>query len=46
MTDVKFGEDGLVPVIIQDAGTKEVLTLAYANEEALERTIATNETWL
>lgn len=46
MTDVKFGEDGLMPVIIQDANTKDVLTLAYANEEALERTIATNETWL
>ncbi|WKA55947.1 bifunctional phosphoribosyl-AMP cyclohydrolase/phosphoribosyl-ATP diphosphatase HisIE [Planococcus shixiaomingii] len=46
MTDVKFDKDGLIPVIIQDAATKEVLTLAYANEEALQKTIETNETWL
>ncbi|TWT24326.1 bifunctional phosphoribosyl-AMP cyclohydrolase/phosphoribosyl-ATP diphosphatase HisIE [Planomicrobium sp. CPCC 101110] len=46
MTDVKFDQDGLVPVIIQDANSKEVLTLAYANEEALQKTMETNETWL
>ena len=27
---------GLVPVIVQDANTKDVLTLAYANKESLE----------
>ncbi len=32
---------GLVPVIMQDAGTNEVLTLAYANQEALQRTAET-----
>lgn len=46
MTEVKFDKDGLIPVIIQDAHSKEVLTLAYANEEALQKTIETNETWL
>lgn len=46
MTSVKFDENGLVPVILQDAATKQVLTLAYANEEALARTIDTKETWL
>lgn len=46
MTSVKFDENGLVPVILQDATTKQVLTLAYANEEALARTIETKETWL
>ncbi|TWT00093.1 bifunctional phosphoribosyl-AMP cyclohydrolase/phosphoribosyl-ATP diphosphatase HisIE [Planomicrobium sp. CPCC 101079] len=46
MTEVKFDKDGLIPVIIQDANSKEVLTLAYANEEALQKTIETNETWL
>ena len=46
MTRVKFDENGLVPVIIQNAETKEVLTLAYANEEAVEKTMETNETWL
>ena len=28
--------NGLVPVIVQDANTKDVLTLAYANKESLE----------
>jgi len=34
---VKVG--GLVPVIVQDANTKEVLMLGYMNEEALEKTL-------
>jgi phosphoribosyl-AMP cyclohydrolase / phosphoribosyl-ATP pyrophosphohydrolase len=46
MSEVKFDENGLIPVIIQNAATKEVLTLAYANAEALEKTKATKETWL
>jgi phosphoribosyl-AMP cyclohydrolase len=33
--EVKFDEHGLVPVITQDAHTKEVLMLAYANREAI-----------
>jgi phosphoribosyl-AMP cyclohydrolase len=33
-----FGEDGLVPAVAQDAGTGEVLMLAYATREALART--------
>jgi phosphoribosyl-AMP cyclohydrolase len=32
---------GLVPVVVQDASTKEVLMVAYANREALEETIKT-----
>ena len=43
--NVQFDEKGLVPAIIQDAGTKEVLTLAYMNEESLKKTIETGETW-
>jgi phosphoribosyl-AMP cyclohydrolase / phosphoribosyl-ATP pyrophosphohydrolase len=35
----------LFPCIVQDAGTGEVLTLAYVNEESLERTRATGEMW-
>lgn len=38
--DFKKGK-GLIPVIVQDAGSKEVLMLAYANEEALEKTLST-----
>ena len=33
--DVRFDERGLVPAIVQDARTREVLTLAYMNEESL-----------
>jgi phosphoribosyl-ATP pyrophosphohydrolase/phosphoribosyl-AMP cyclohydrolase len=36
----------LTPAIIQDARTGEVLTLAYMNDEALQRTRDTGETWL
>lgn len=46
MTELKYDKDGLVPVIIQDSETKQVLTLAYANAEALEKTMANGETWL
>ena len=35
---IRFDEDGLVPCVMQDARTGEVLTLAYMNEEALART--------
>jgi phosphoribosyl-AMP cyclohydrolase / phosphoribosyl-ATP pyrophosphohydrolase len=41
--DIAFDELGLVPVIVQDWGTGEVLMLAYANAEAVERTRATGE---
>lgn len=41
---LRFDEHGLLPCIVQDAGTGEVLTLAYMNREALERTRATGET--
>jgi phosphoribosyl-AMP cyclohydrolase len=33
--------DGLIPVVVQDAETKEVLMLAYANKEALIHTLKT-----
>ncbi|MBZ5202493.1 bifunctional phosphoribosyl-AMP cyclohydrolase/phosphoribosyl-ATP diphosphatase HisIE [Planomicrobium chinense] len=46
MNEVKYDANGLVPVIIQNAETKAVLTLAYATEEAVQKTIETNETWL
>jgi phosphoribosyl-ATP pyrophosphohydrolase/phosphoribosyl-AMP cyclohydrolase len=43
---VHWNADGLVPVIIVDERSGDVLTLAYANREALERTLATHSTWL
>ena len=41
--DVRFDERGLVPCVIQDWASGEVLTLAYMNAEALERTRSTGE---
>jgi phosphoribosyl-AMP cyclohydrolase / phosphoribosyl-ATP pyrophosphohydrolase len=41
--EIRYDEDGLVPVVIQDWATGEVLTLAYANAEAIERTRETGE---
>jgi phosphoribosyl-ATP pyrophosphohydrolase/phosphoribosyl-AMP cyclohydrolase len=43
---VKWNADGLAPVVLVDARTNAVLTLAYANREALEKTVATKSTWL
>ncbi|NGY87550.1 bifunctional phosphoribosyl-AMP cyclohydrolase/phosphoribosyl-ATP diphosphatase HisIE [Bacillus megaterium] len=43
--NIKFNSDGLVPAIVQDAVSKEVLTLAYMNEESLQKSIDTRETW-
>ena len=36
---------GLVPVIVQDVSTKKILTLAYANAEALRRTQESSRSW-
>ena len=43
--ELKFDERGLIAAIVQDAETREVLTLAYMNRESLQRTIETQETW-
>jgi phosphoribosyl-ATP pyrophosphohydrolase/phosphoribosyl-AMP cyclohydrolase len=44
MMDVQF-RNGLVPAIVRDARSGAILTLAYMNEESLQRTIDTGETW-
>jgi phosphoribosyl-ATP pyrophosphohydrolase/phosphoribosyl-AMP cyclohydrolase len=41
--EIEFDERGLVPCVVQDASTGEVLTVAYVNAEALERTRETGE---
>jgi phosphoribosyl-ATP pyrophosphohydrolase/phosphoribosyl-AMP cyclohydrolase len=43
--DVKFDESGLVPAIVQDHATGEVLMLAYMNRESLRKTTESGETW-
>src|SRR5690554_6953241 len=45
LTDVSFDEKGLIPAIVQDYASKEVLTLAYMNEESLAKSLETGETW-
>ena len=42
---IAFDERGLVPCIVQDWRTGEVLTLAYMNRDALDRTRSSGETW-
>ncbi len=42
---LKFDPAGLIPAIVQDAATKDVLTLAYMNAESLQKTLETGETW-
>jgi phosphoribosyl-ATP pyrophosphohydrolase/phosphoribosyl-AMP cyclohydrolase len=46
LSTVRWTADGLAPVVVVDAQTDAVLTLAYANREALEKTLATKSTWL
>jgi len=40
---IRFGDDGLVPCVVQDSRTGEILTLAYMNEEAYGLTLETRE---
>ena len=43
LDDVRWNSDGLVPAVAQDAASHKVLTLAWMNRDALERTAATLE---
>jgi len=41
----QFNSDGLMPAIIQEIGTDQVLMLAYMNKESLQKSLETGETW-
>ncbi|MBS4190337.1 bifunctional phosphoribosyl-AMP cyclohydrolase/phosphoribosyl-ATP diphosphatase HisIE [Bacillus sp. FJAT-49705] len=43
--ELTFDEKGLIPAVVQDATTREVLTLAYMNRESLEKSMESGETW-
>lgn len=43
--EIKYDTNGLVPAIVQDAETHEVLMLAYMNAESLKLTLETGVTW-
>lgn len=42
---IKFDKDGLIPAVVQDVETGDVLMLAYMNRESLERSLRTGRTW-
>ncbi len=42
---MKWNEQGLIPAVVQDADTREVLMLAWMNEESYRLTRETRETW-
>jgi len=42
---LKFDDKGLIPAIIQDAETREVLMLGYINQESLKLTFSSGEVW-
>lgn len=44
LKDFKYAKDGLIPAIIQDYKTGEVLMLAYMNKESLKRTLNLGKT--
>ena len=45
LAQVTFNADGLVPAVIQEEGTGQVLMMAWMNNESLERTLETGRTW-
>ncbi len=45
LENLKFNEKGLIPAVIQDDDTGEVLMLGYMNQESLRRTLNTGEVW-
>ncbi|HEX9385651.1 MAG TPA: phosphoribosyl-AMP cyclohydrolase [Anaerolineales bacterium] len=42
---LRFDENGLIPAIVQDADTNQVLMMAYMSVESLQLTLQTNETY-
>lgn len=45
MEELRFNEAGLLPAIVQDATTHEVLMMAWVNAESLRLTVESGETW-
>ena len=45
MAVIRFGEKGLLPAVVQDYETHELLMVAYMNKESLTRTLETKEAW-
>jgi phosphoribosyl-AMP cyclohydrolase len=45
LSEIKFDTRGLIPAVVQDAETREILMLAYMNEESLRLTLERGETY-
>lgn len=45
LPDLKWNEAGLIPAIVQDDYTGQVLMMAWMNREALARTLSSGQTW-
>ena len=45
LDQVTYNSDGLVPAIVQEQGTGQVLMMAWMNDEALRKTLDTGRTW-
>ena len=43
--ELTYNADGLIPCIVQDADTRDVLMMAWMDEEAVRRTLAERTTW-
>jgi phosphoribosyl-AMP cyclohydrolase len=43
--DLTFDERGLIPAVVQDAESKDVLMVAWMNRDALSRTLVSGRTW-
>lgn len=43
--NIKFDENGLLPCVVQDAATRDVLMVAWMNQEAYDKTMETGDTW-
>lgn len=45
LDNLKWDDKGLIPAIVQDEASKQVLMMAYMNKQSLQKTIETKETW-
>lgn len=45
IANISFNSDGLVPAIVQEVGSGQVLMMAWMNEESLRMTLETGRTW-
>lgn len=45
LANITYNADGLVPAIVQEQGTGEILMLAWMNSDALRKSLETGRTW-